>query len=55
MGIFSNHLLHSRLFSEMRVCRGLVAACDESEIVALDRNPAKKKFEHSQYNGHDKI
>jgi hypothetical protein len=42
MGIFYNHLLHSRLFSEMRVCRGLVAACDESEIVALDKNPAKK-------------
>jgi hypothetical protein len=26
----------------MRVCRGLVAGCDESEIVALDKNPARK-------------
>jgi hypothetical protein len=26
----------------MRARRGLVAGCDESEIVASDKNPAKK-------------
>jgi hypothetical protein len=40
--IFYFPLLHRRLFSEMRVCRGLVAGCDESEIVALDKHPVKK-------------
>jgi hypothetical protein len=40
--IFYIHLLHRRLFSEMRLCRGLVAGCDESEIVAFDKHPVKK-------------
>jgi hypothetical protein len=42
MRIFYIHLLHSRLFSEMRVCRGLVTGCDESEVVALDKHPAMR-------------
>jgi hypothetical protein len=42
MRIFYIHLLHRRLFSEMRVCRGLVAGCNESEIVGLDKHPVKK-------------
>jgi len=44
------HLLQWRLFSEIRVRRGLVVVRDEPDIVALDKNPAKERFAPFKYD-----